>query len=169
MTHRALKISAQLQAVLSEHIRDGKLVPPLPPVPRDGLAALSCWRAAGQPVERIRLDDVVPIPQDLRLALHPIPRPGVGYILPERHDWIILGRVGADQPITVAAGISYAFPDPMLVWLGWRGAGRRSIFAGHVNLAHHTTVAGLRLSIDQDAADEDLLSVGMCLPRFFGM
>jgi len=71
MTHRALQISAQLTAALSENIREGRLVPPLPPGPRDGLAALSCWQHAGRPVERLRPADIRPIPADLRLDLAP--------------------------------------------------------------------------------------------------
>lgn len=180
MTHRALQISAQLHAALSENIREGRIVPPLNPVARDGIAALSCWQQAGRPVERLRPEDIRLIPADLRLDVAPIARAGVGYILLDRRDWIIIGRVDRRQEIMIAGGIGYAYPDSMLVYLGWRGE-RRSIFAGCVNLRDTPTVAGLRLSpgrnfgeigsspIQQDDADEDLLCVGMCLPRFFGL
>lgn len=181
MTHRALQISAQLTAAMSATGKGGRLVPPLPPVPRDGLAALACWHVAGRRIERLREGDIQIIPPDVRLDVTPIPRQGVGYILLERRDWIILGRIPAKQPVQVAAGMSYAYPEPMLVYVGWRGGDRRSIRAGAINLAHSPTVDVIRLvhgdryrdgvasPLITTEADEDLLAVGMCLPRFLAL
>lgn len=179
MTRTALQIASQLRAVLSERISDGRLVPPLPPAARDGYAALAVWIEHDMLIERLRLADVQLIPESLRLDTAPLKCPGVGYVLIDRNDWIVLARLDARDEIEVDSGISYAYPDPMLVYCGWRGRVER-IMTGCINLRGTPTVERLRLSpgkfyrqagvdeITQADADDDLLAVAQCLSRFYG-
>lgn len=149
------------------------------PAARDGYAAMWFWMSGGQPVEQLMLDDVGPVPTTLRLDTAPLARQAVGYILIDPRDWLVLARVAAQEPIRIGT-TAYAYPEPMLVWAGWRGE-RGVIFSGCVNLQHTPTVAGLRLKAGKNFgelgaaqltradADDDLLGVGQCLRRFLGI
>lgn len=177
MTKTALRITAQLQSSL---LSNGRLVSPLLPPARDGYAAMAVWIEGGMPVERLRLSDIQPIPDTLRLDTARLRRCGVGYELIDRQDWIVLTRIKARDTVEVAPRVGYAYPDPMLVYCGWRGE-RRSIITGCVNLRDTPTIVGLRLSagknfaelgsmdLNQSDADSDLLAVAQCLARFYGV
>lgn len=177
MQKTALKITAQMQSAL---LRDGRLTTPLPIAERDGYAAMAVWMEGDMRVERLRLADIRLIPIDLRLDTSPLQRLGMAYELIGRRDWLVIARLAAKDAVEVALGIAYAYPDPMLVYCGWRGE-RRSIITGAINLRDAPTVVGLRLSAGKnysalgateltDAdADDDLLAVAQCLGKFYGI
>lgn len=176
MTRTALQIAAQLQAALSDGER---LAWPLNPAARDGYAALAVWIEGDMPIERLTLDDIRLIPPTLRLDTAPLRRDACAYILLDRRDWIVLARIGAKESVRVTRE-SFAYPEPMLVWCGWRGE-RGSIVTGCINLVHSPTTATLRLAagknygelgaadITQADADDDLLMAAQCFARFFGV
>ncbi len=172
-----MKIYAQLAAKLEET----GISKSMNPAARDGYAALWLWLSGGQRMERLSLDDVQLIPAELRLADAPLKRQATGFTLPvDPRDWVILARVSAGEPIRAGdrAVQSFVYPEPMLVWAGWR-AERRSIVTGCINLIQTPTIVGLQLAsgknygelgaadLTQNDADDDLLMVGQCLSRFY--
>lgn len=179
MTKIALKVFRQLHDTLvGSAVFDPTGKSKMNPGARDGYAALWLWMSGGQPVERLTMADVGPISVDLRLDIAPVERQSVGYILPaDPRDWLVLARIAAKECVRLDA-VEYAYPEPMLLWTGWRGE-RRAIMTGCINLATTPTVAGLRLGfgknyaelgeadLTQADADDDLLAIGQCLRRFY--
>lgn len=174
VTKTAMKIFRQLHDTVVESGVSRSGMHPA----RDGYAALWLWMSGGQPIERLTMADVGSIPVMLRLDTAPLARQAVGYILPaDTRDWLVLARVAAQEPVRIGTA-AWAYPEPMLLWAGWRGE-RRSILSGCINLGTHPTVNGLRLGagnnfgelgadhITQADADDDLLAVGQCLGRFY--
>lgn len=176
MTKTALKIFRQLH----DKIAESGVTRAMNPAARDGYAALWLWISNGQPVERIAPHDVMLIPPALRMDTAPLAKQAVGYILPDPHTWIVLARLAAKEKVKIGA-VGFAYPEPMLVYAGWRGGSRNGISTGCINLGHAPTITGLRLGagknygelgvadITQADADDDLLRVAMCLGRFHGI
>ena len=175
MTRTAMKILGQCRAAC---LREGRLASPLPPAARDGYAALSAWIEQGMPIERIVLEDVRLVPPTLDLARDRLASPACGYILPTRRDWIVLARRAAQEPVRLSPRAAWAYPQPMLVYCGWRGE-RRVIVSGAVNLADDPTPATMRLAagkcygelgaadLTDDEAQDDLLMLAIPLARFY--
>ncbi|MEM9752568.1 MAG: hypothetical protein AAF916_04205 [Planctomycetota bacterium] len=147
---------------------------------RLALAALLRWNDAGRPVERLRPEDIRPLPVDLRLADAPLRRPAMGYQMPDdRGSWIVVARVAARDPTVPPAGDAWAYAEPMLCYAGRH---QREFVSGCINLGDEPTPADIKVpdghrfyvvgwadELDAEETTTPLMMLEACLSRYYGL
>lgn len=141
MTKRLHTLATRLQQRLL-----GAAWPPIPAdrVLVDAWASLVAWHQGGELVYRVRSDVRTPaIPPDLALAIAPVVRHGVCYVL-DRSEWIIVARHDADAMIPIRAPERViGYPAPVLTYCTELAGGQLS--SGYVNLRDQPTPRHLRI------------------------